>query len=65
MSGDDIVLTEDDIVAAVHRPSIRTVSTRNNSANLRELALIAASSEYADPILNALQFSPTHPKGSP
>ena len=60
VSNDDIVLTEDDIVAAIHRPSIRAVSTRNNTVNLRELALFAASSEYADPILNGSQFTPTH-----
>ena len=47
------------------RGSIRAVSTRNNTVNLRELALIAASSEYADPIFNGSQLSLTHPKGPP
>ena len=46
----DHVITENEIVASLHRPPARSVAVSNEGINIRELAFIAASSEYVESV---------------
>ena len=50
VTDDDHVITENEIVASLHRPPARSVAVSNEGINIRELAFIAASSEYVESV---------------